>query len=347
MPVEDRTSIVLVLGADDNYARPLAVTLYSALTNLDPGWTVDLYLIDGGIHPANKARIEQIASEAPPSVALRWKTVDASLLASLPQTTGEVVNDTTYLRLFIPDLVPDQHQKAIYLDCDLIIRSSLSDLWTTPFNGNAVLAVQDYWIPYVSCDLGIDKYDELDIPADAAYFNAGVLVMNLPLWRRQPIRKQVTDYLITYEAHRNFNDQEGLNAVLADSWHSLPLSWNVPHIIDTPQWTTRLERMPDSPFKRAMRNWMPKLPQHADIIHYASASKPWKSSSHYPLQRLWYSYFWNSSWLGLRARLQSQLQFYMRYYPRAVRDGLLNQTRAPRHRLAEHLPSSLRGLLRR
>lgn len=347
MPSRSRKSIVLVLGGDDNYACPMAVTLYSALVNLNPGWAVDLYLIDGGIEPTSKARIEKIAHKTPPSVDLHWETVDASLLASLPETIGNVVNASAYLRLFIPNLIPDTHQRAIYLDCDLIIRSSLSDLWTTPFDGKALLAVQDYWIPYVSSDLGIAKHHELDISACAEYFNTGVLVINLSFWREHPVRRWVTDYLTTYEAQRNFNDQEGLNAVLSNNWRTLSLSWNVPHIVDSPEWDARLEKMPNTPFKDTIRHWMPELPQDADIIHYASASKPWNPSSHYALQHLWFNYYWRSGWLSTRERVQSQLQFYGRYYPREALERFLNRTRPARHWLSNQLPPPLHKLLKR
>ena len=344
---EQTNCVVLVLGGDDNYALPMAVTLYSALTNLAAGWSVDLYLIDGGIELVHKTRIERITREAAPSVTLHWKTVDASLLTPLPRTTGKVVNATTYLRLFIPKILPESCRRAIYLDCDLIIQSSLSALWNIPFDGSALLAVQDYWIPYVSSDLGIEKYHELGISPNSEYFNAGVLVVNLPYWREQKVRKQVADYLAAYKDYRNFNDQEGLNVVLASNWKSIALSWNVPHIADSSVWRNRLARMSDTPFKETIESAMPKLPEHADIVHYASASKPWKRTSHYPLQHLWYRYFWESGWLSPKERLMSQAKFYARYFMMAAAKAVREGTRPTRHRLSRYAPKTVRRLLRK
>ena len=344
---EQTNCVVLVLGADDNYALPMAVTLYSALTNLAAGWSVDLYLIDGGIEPVNKNRIERIARESAPSVTLHWKTVDASLLTPLPQTTGKVVNAAAYLRLFIPQLLREQYKRVIYLDCDLIIRSSLSDLWNIPFDGDAILAVQDYWIPYVSSDLGIEKHHELGIPPNSKYFNTGVLVINLPYWREQKVRKQVFNYLVVYKDYRNFNDQEGLNVVLSSKWKSLALSWNVPHIADSTAWRSRLALMNDTPLKEAIKRATLKLPEHAHIIHYASASKPWKRTSHYPLQHLWYRYFWESGWLSPQARLVSRAKFYARYFLMAAAKAVREGTRPTRHWLSAYAPKAVRRLLRK
>jgi len=41
--------LVLVCGADDAFAKPLAVTLYSALSNYRGALRVKVYIINGGI----------------------------------------------------------------------------------------------------------------------------------------------------------------------------------------------------------------------------------------------------------------------------------------------------------
>src|SRR5688572_10626619 len=48
--------VVLVCGADDGFARPLAVTLYSALRNYRGSAPVQVHIVDGGISSANRAR---------------------------------------------------------------------------------------------------------------------------------------------------------------------------------------------------------------------------------------------------------------------------------------------------
>ena len=48
--------LTLLAGADDLYAMPLAVTLFSALTSVKRGEAVTLYLIDGGIGEPQRRR---------------------------------------------------------------------------------------------------------------------------------------------------------------------------------------------------------------------------------------------------------------------------------------------------
>ena len=81
---ETRPPIALVLAADDAYARPMAVAIFSALQHLRLGWDVRLYLIDGGIQPHNKERIEQVVSMHPVPSRVHWRSVPADELCRLP-----------------------------------------------------------------------------------------------------------------------------------------------------------------------------------------------------------------------------------------------------------------------
>jgi lipopolysaccharide biosynthesis glycosyltransferase len=60
----ERENVVIVCGADDKFAMPLAVTMFSALINLGPSVIPDLFIIDGGIKPQNKRRIEQVLANS-------------------------------------------------------------------------------------------------------------------------------------------------------------------------------------------------------------------------------------------------------------------------------------------
>ena len=55
----------IVAGADDRFAMPMAVTLYSALANMVHGWAVSLYIVDGGISIENRSRLEAGAERRP------------------------------------------------------------------------------------------------------------------------------------------------------------------------------------------------------------------------------------------------------------------------------------------
>lgn len=52
--------IVVVCGADDRFAMPLAVTLYSALSNYRGSLPIKVFIVDGGIRGAHHLRIDRV-----------------------------------------------------------------------------------------------------------------------------------------------------------------------------------------------------------------------------------------------------------------------------------------------
>jgi lipopolysaccharide biosynthesis glycosyltransferase len=322
----------------------MAVSIYSALVNLEPGWSVELYIIDGGIAPGSKRRIENVVSSSQVDVKLHWYQPAEESLASLP-LSNPWLSAGTYLRFWIPEFLPSFRERAIYLDSDLLVEASLSDLWTQPFNAAIALAVQDFWIPYVSCERGVKHYDALGLDPTAPYFNGGVLVLNVTRWRKEGVTEKAIHYLKEYGEEVNHEDQESLNVVLSRRWNELDLTWNVPHYVDSDSWSKRLKNIPNSPFKERVTSRITDLRRNPRIRHFVTSAKPWKSDSHYPAQHRWYHYLWESGWLSERQRLESQMRFYSKYYSSALQKGLRDKTRSTRHRLARHLPAFISSKL--
>ena len=279
----DKYPIVVVASADDNYAMPVAVMARSAIENLKSDRHMLLFIIDGGIKPHNKHKIEK---------SLDLKRCDLRWLKPLEGSFEGIevkrhVTTTAFMRLLIPDLLPNQFQKVIYLDCDLVINQDLSQLWEIDMGENYLLAVQDYYVPYVSSPLGLAKYQELGIPADCKYFNSGVLVINLEKWRTNEISFHVVEYLRQSAEYRYCNDQEGMNVVLANKWGELDPRWNqLPKIYKYTSWK-------DSSFSEEMYY---NLIHNPYIIHFATSLKPWQFS-HKLTEELYYKSIGKSSQL--------------------------------------------------
>ncbi|WP_258019516.1 glycosyltransferase [Brachyspira hampsonii] len=83
--------------------------------------------------------------------------------------------NSTWFRLSIPSLIPDA-EKIVYLDCDMIINSSLRELFLDDMG--------DYY-DYVVKDV-IDKIKEVKLAIgfneSDKYFNASFLMINNKLW---------------------------------------------------------------------------------------------------------------------------------------------------------------------
>ena len=302
--------IHVVLAADENFAMPMAAAICSAAANCNRASRLQFHVIQSGIGPELRGKIESsLELTGAPGTSIRWLE------------TGEVLRELRvvhsnhtaqiYARLLIPDLLPPEIEKALYLDCDLVVRGDISELWKTPFDGRSLLAARDR-IGFVGAPSGIANYRELGIPADAPYFNSGVLLMNLRKWRELRTSERVFAHL---REHRDFiiSDQCGLNAVLVGDWGELDFGWN---------W-----QIPWREFRlgRATPPWLPQT-ERREIVHFTTSEKPWLPGCDYAERALFFEALDRTAWAGWRV---SMLREFTARSKRAVREALATIRQAP------------------
>ena len=99
----------------------------------------------------------------------------------LPWTAKSFLTIGALYRLFIPELLPDEINRAIYLDSDTIVNLDLNELWTLNLENKPIAAVPEGLIN------GGNKIGALanhfvvknGIATNIEYFNSGILVMDL------------------------------------------------------------------------------------------------------------------------------------------------------------------------
>jgi lipopolysaccharide biosynthesis glycosyltransferase len=240
----------VVCAADAAYAMPLAVMVRSAMTSLAPGSVLAVHLVDAGIRADDRARLEDLFGDG--NAELHRHEPLATDVAGLP-TWGRM-EATTYHRLVLARLLPAHVERAIWLDCDVVVEADLTALWELDLEGDPVLAVQDRLVPLVSSRYGVRSWRSLGLPGNARYFNSGVMVVDLGRWRKEQVEDRAVGYLREHRDEVVFWDQEALNAVLCGQWRELDPRWNVP--------------------ARQGSNGE-RDPAEAWILHFSGMLKPW------------------------------------------------------------------------
>ena len=288
MSLFESQPVVVACGADDQYVQPLAVMLQSVFTNLSSERSVALYIIDGGIGPAHKRSLVQSWDRQ--SVSVHWLSPQESSFSGLPLWGRMPV--ATYFKLLIPEMLPASLHKAIWLDSDLVVTADLAWLWDSDLAGQHALAVQDPGVPLVSSRNGVADHKQLGIASEAKYFNAGVMLVDLDLWRKDHIPERVIEYLRVHRDSVVFWDQEGLNAVLAGHWGELDPRWNQNASRDSAK-SQRHSTADTSGLESSCDPW---------IIHFAGNLKPWI----YPCSRssdaIYFRYLDSTPWAGWRPK---------------------------------------------
>jgi lipopolysaccharide biosynthesis glycosyltransferase len=270
-------AVAIVCSADAGYLLPLTVMLVSVRAHLPAHRHLDIHIIDEGIREPEKARLARSLDVE--TVTISWHTPDRSRLVGVPLWGRMPL--CTYNKLLVPDVLPEEVHTALWLDCDTLVLGDISALWDGGTGGYAVLAVQDSLVPLVSSDMGVARYRELGLRADAKYFNCGVLLMNVQRWRQLNVRDRALEYVKTYARDVVFWEQEGINAVLSDQWGSLDRGWN---------WSVSV----GAAFRQ--RSIHPDV----KIAHFSGNLKPWKHDGDNPYYARYYEYVDRTTFAGFR-----------------------------------------------
>ena len=313
--------VTLVLSADEAFGMPLAVTLYSALHNLATDRRAAVYVLDGGLSEDTKRRVRVIAASH--DATLNFIVPELARYDSPRLGTQDRFSPINYARIHLADYLPKRIERAIYMDCDLIVERDLSELWTKDFGDSLLLGVRDQLIPYVSSSFGVKRWREIGLPPDTPFFNAGMMVIDLPRYRREQIGDQVFDYLLRYRDRLNlYGNQEGFNGVLATRWKPLDLRWNVIDRSYDPAERKKIEEREGFRIPAA-------LSRSPYVIHYTDHSKPWQPTCSHPARHRFLYYLRASRFYSPPEMLLWRVEYTTR---RAV-NWTRERTRPYRHKL--------------
>lgn len=172
-----------------------------------------------------------------------------------------------YFRLIAPYIMPENVDKALYLDCDIIINGSVERLYNENIYHAAVAAVPDLPNEQTYHRLGLKKEDW--------YFNSGVLLMNLQYWREHHVTERCLQCLKKEKEKIVFHDQDTLNLVLKNEKQRLSVMYNF-------QTNFLNENVKSNDIiYQEVKPYLTREKQPI-IIHYIYKVKPWHRYDNHP-----------------------------------------------------------------
>ena len=286
--------VTVVLNADDRFSRPLAATIRSIISQLSPGRPLNMYVCDMGITPANRVKIESVAQQD--QVNFQWISSLAEKTSHLPADMTHI-STAAYGRLFIPRVLPADTEKVLYLDCDLIARRCIGELFDTPIGDFAAMGVADAGSPFVSSIYGVPFWPRYGRKADDVNFNSGVLLLNLPVLREIDFTGAAISYL-TDGRHRFLQDQEAINGVLAGRIGHVDPRWNQQTEVFEERFAATL------PYSEEEMRGLFKDPW---IVHFTTPAKAWNYESTHPFREEWFKNLDETPYRGWRPKRSQYL----------------------------------------
>lgn len=234
---------------DNNYPIFTLLSINSILKNNTSNSNYTFYIVENNLTDKNKKKMENFVKKR--NQKIEFININKSLLNQSIYTHEhcEHVTEIGMARIYLPELLPQNVNKVLYLDADTLIISDLEELYNedlTGYNAGMVLDIDAIDLKYK-----IYKYKN-------HYFNSGIILIDLQKARKENSTKQFEDFMtniILPELNNKdkinkkykYPDQDLINLVWKGKIKKLPYKWNMQgHLIND-----------------------------EGIIHYISKTKPW------------------------------------------------------------------------
>lgn len=268
-------TIQIVICVDDNYLIP-TVALLNSICETNSGTCFMFHIVTSQAFEAHNKDLlsETIVRNGAKGHIYSFDNQTADELPVMKLHQPKHITVSAYYRLFLSRILPDVIDKVIYLDCDIIVNSSIKELWNIDISEYAVGVVPDM-------DEGnLNIYRRLKYAPSYGYFNSGVLLVNLKYWREHDLLNSFLQFWRDYPERVVYHDQDILNCVLKDHKQLLPIKFNV----QTPALykSVNISWEYDVELEEALRSPV--------IIHYTTCDKPWIRDCQHPWKGLFYKY---------------------------------------------------------
>jgi lipopolysaccharide biosynthesis glycosyltransferase len=265
-------------AAEGDYVPHSAAMLHSVLAHRgDRGVRVH-YLHSPRLPAEARRRLSAMVDESGGSIELlEVPDRDVAGFPAEHRYTGAM-----WYRLFLPELLPDV-DRVLYLDADTLAVDDLGPLWDTDLSGHWVAAVTNVFEPWSA-----GRPAELGLAGPEAYFNSGVLLLNLAEIRRDGRDEDLLAFARDRAHGLLWPDQDTLNLVLGERRLELHPRWNCMNSVLGFPWSREVFGAEAVEEARA----------RPGIRHFEGPddNKPWHLLSAVPDRRLYFSHRAATPW---------------------------------------------------
>ena len=191
--------ITLVFTPDNRIIKTLTVAIISILENTNK--PVDIVIIHSELNEKSVKTLNFIKKKYK-NCRILYKKADTKRLVGYTPAHWTVMS--AWFRIFAPELLPNC-DKLLYLDCDIILRGDISELYGIDVSKHILAGVRDV--------LFSDKNAQRLELKSQDYFNAGILLINCKKWREKNITDKI-DKFVKANGVLEYGDQDALNKVI-------------------------------------------------------------------------------------------------------------------------------------
>lgn len=278
----------IALASDNNYAEFVAVVIASATAN-NSGF-IHFHLLSNGI---DKASIELINKQIPSGRGELHVHDIQNIRDMLNIDVPNTIAISSYARLFLPSILHANISKVLYVDCDTVISGDVSEFWNTPLHDNYIAGVLDT-LP--DCEAKIN----VGLKRDEPYINAGVLLINLDLWRKDDLQQKFINFLLEHNGLVYHHDQGIINGVCKGKVLIVHPRYNCTSNYYSHPYA--LLRRTNTPFYSEQE--CKDATANPAILHFTEGffNRPWIANSLHPMAAVYHQYHNMTVWSNIPPR---------------------------------------------
>ena len=251
--------IPIVFATNDRYFAYLSVAIESLKRNANKNYFYDIYVFNSGLPDQNKYKLILCNED---NFHIRFIDV-SDLIQNSTLYERSYFSIEMYYRLLIPEILR-QYEKILYLDCDIVVLSDISELYKYEIGNNILAVVGDR----VTSPGQKDYVNNAIKVGEDNYFNSGVLLINSNQFLNNNIKNICFNILQKFKK-LSCPDQDALNIACKGKVMYLPETWNFQN-------------------GRASYTVKDRYEKVLNIIHYTSAKKPWNTKELLLSEYFWY-----------------------------------------------------------
>lgn len=244
----------IMIGINNKYVFPAKVMLTSLCEN-NKFEKHSIYVL----YDRNNLSIESIKDlkllEKSYNAEINPIEFDSSIFEKFPTSHHFTVE--TYFRFLAQDMLPQDVERVLWLDADMIVIKSLKDFYYQDFESKLIVACR------TANPKEIDFLENLGLNKEGGYFNAGIILFNLNDIRKKLSSDIFFQCLEKYQDKIVWLDQDILNIVFADDKKLLnDQNYNFTFFSDTIFSKEKIKNIEDE----------------IVVLHYIGGEKPWHIS---------------------------------------------------------------------
>jgi len=256
-------SINIGYGIDNNFIRPLGVSMTSIVKN-NLNLNIIFHIFIDYIDDISLNLLEKFAKNN--KVIVIIYKINTEVFDQLPYTKHFA--KATYNRFLMPQILNGIVDKFIYIDADVQCFGNLKSLMQLNLKDNVVAVVND--LPYVR----EKQIKKLNIKNNK-YFNAGFMFIDTKKWNDNNISEKAIKLSFDNLGKFAWLDQDALNIVLDGK--CLYIDKKYDYLLN-------------------MKHKSSTMPNNVIFVHYVGRYKPWTEWCLHPLKEKFLSVAQNSLW---------------------------------------------------